>query len=218
MAQRSQQRLQAELAQWKELKERGVGGANTNISLAPLQGDLCEVHVAITGPPCPPYKGCTILLVVDVPPSYPFKAPAFRVTAVFFPRDTPDTPSAGRLRRTVRLALDDLRYHRWLPSITISEVALTLFAALADPRAGEDPMTAKIARLAPALAYDRTLDLQRSHSCFRPVVVAEVAEMLNAEDIERLQGAHWRLFDAVADWHRAGVPRVGRPLRWREPF
>lgn len=103
----------------------------------PDPSNLSLWHVVLTGPPGSPYERGTFGLRVDLPPEYPFKAPAVRfATRIYHPNVTNDADGS------ICVAL--LKPENWKPASRLSAVLVALRALLAEPNP-DDPLEERIA-------------------------------------------------------------------------
>uniref|UniRef100_G1PJD3 Ubiquitin conjugating enzyme E2 D4 n=1 Tax=Myotis lucifugus TaxID=59463 RepID=G1PJD3_MYOLU len=103
-------------------------------SARPVGDDWFCWQATITGPNDSPYQGGIFFLNIHFPTDYPFKPPKVAFTTKIY---HPNIHSNGSI------CLDVLQSH-WSPSLTVSEVLLSICSLLCEPNP-DDPLVPEIA-------------------------------------------------------------------------
>ena len=127
MESRTLQRLKKE---WNNMQKNPI----ENCSSWPTEDNIFLWKAQIYGPENTPYYGGIFNLNIRIPPEYPFKPPKINfVTKVYHPN----------INSTGIICLDMLK-DKWLPSLNISSILLSICSLLSDPNP-DDPLEAEIA-------------------------------------------------------------------------
>ena len=107
-----------------------------NCSAGPVGDDIYTWEATIFGPQDSPYQGGVFKLNIQIPPDYPFKPPHIVFTTKVF---HPNISMHGGI------CIDILK-DKWVPSLTISKVLLSICSLLYDPNP-DDPLVPDVAEL-----------------------------------------------------------------------
>ncbi len=120
----------------KELQNLGKVPPS-NFSAVPIYDDIFNWKATIMGPINSPYEGGVFYLNIIFPTDYPSKPPEINfITRIYHP----NIDSNGSINSC------DILKDQWSPTLTISNVLLSISSLLCDPNI-DDPLVPRIAHL-----------------------------------------------------------------------